>query len=60
VITPNEINKILSTAEMSMKNSPIGKKRVFAVLLVFALLIPMDVFAQSLFYIPFKPGVFSP
>ena len=43
-----------------MKSSPIGKKRILAVVLVFAFLIPMDVFAQSLFYIAFKPGIYSP
>jgi opacity protein-like surface antigen len=43
-----------------MKSSPIGKKSIFAVVLVFAFLIPIEVFAQSLFYIAFKPGIYSP
>ena len=43
-----------------MKSSPIGKKSIFIVVLVLAFLIPIDVFAQSPFYIAFKPGIYSP
>ena len=43
-----------------MKSSPIGKTSIFMVVLVLAFLIPIDVFAQSPFYIAFKPGIYSP
>ena len=43
-----------------MKSSPIGKKSIFMVVLALAFLIAIDVFAQSPFYIAFKPGIYSP
>ena len=43
-----------------MKNSSIGIKSIFMVVLVLILLIPINIFAQSPFYIAFKPGIFSP
>ena len=43
-----------------MKNSPIGIKSIFMVVLVLTFLIPMDVFAKSPFYITAKPGIYSP
>jgi len=43
-----------------MKNSPIGIKSIFMVVLVLTFLIPMNVFAKSPFYITAKPGIYSP
>ena len=43
-----------------MKSSPIGIKSIFMVVLVLTFLIPINVFAETPFYITFKPGVYSP
>jgi outer membrane protein W len=43
-----------------MKKSSIGIKSIFMVVLVLALLVPIDVFAQSPFYFAFKGGIYSP
>jgi opacity protein-like surface antigen len=43
-----------------MKNSSIGIKSIFMVVLVLTFLIPINIFAQSPFYIAFKPGIYSP
>ena len=43
-----------------MKSSSIGIKSIFVVVLVFACLIPINVFARGGFYIAFKPGIYSP
>ena len=43
-----------------MKNSSTGIKSIFMVVLVLILLIPINIFAQSPFYIAFKPGIYSP
>jgi opacity protein-like surface antigen len=45
---------------MWMKNSSTGIRIFFGVVLVLTLLIPIDTFAQSPFYIAFKPGIYSP
>jgi hypothetical protein len=43
-----------------MKNSPIGMKSFFVVVLVLTFLIPINVFAESPFYAAIKLGVYSP
>jgi opacity protein-like surface antigen len=43
-----------------MRNSSIGIKIIFLVVLVLTFLIPFNVFAQSPFYIAFKPGIYIP
>ena len=43
-----------------MKNSSIGIKSIFIVVLVLTFLVPINIFAQSPFYFAFKPGVYSP
>jgi opacity protein-like surface antigen len=43
-----------------MKNSSIGIKSIFMVVLVLIFLIPINIFAQTHFYIAFKPGIYSP
>jgi len=45
---------------MSMKNSFIGIKSIFMVVLGLIFLIPISLFAQTPFYIAFKPGIYSP
>ncbi len=43
-----------------MKNSSIGIKSIFVIILVLAFLVPINVFAQSPMYVEFKPGIYSP
>jgi len=43
-----------------MKNSSVGIKSIFVVALILAFVIPINVFAQTPFYITFKPGIYSP
>jgi outer membrane protein W len=43
-----------------MKQSFLGMKSVFMVVLVLPFLVPMNLFAQSPFYAAFKPGVYFP
>jgi outer membrane protein W len=43
-----------------MKNSPIGMKSIFVVVLVLTFLIPINVFAELPFYVALKPGIYSP
>ena len=43
-----------------MKNSSIGIKSIFMVVLVLPFLIPINIFAETPFYIAIKPGVYSP
>jgi outer membrane protein W len=45
---------------MAMKNSSMGTKSLFLVVLVIAFLIPINIFAQSPYYIALKPGIYSP
>jgi outer membrane protein W len=45
---------------MSMKNSSIGIKSIFLVVLVLTFLIPINIFAQGPLYIAIKPGIYSP
>src|SRR5512136_2751770 len=45
---------------MSMKNSSIGIKSIFMVVLALTFLIPINVFAETPFYIALKPGIYSP
>ncbi len=43
-----------------MKRAVIGRKVIFMVVLMGTLLVPISLFAQSSFYVAFKPGVYSP
>ena len=43
-----------------MKNSSIGIKSIFMVVLVLTFLVPINIFAQSSFYIALKPGIYFP
>ncbi len=43
-----------------MKNSPIGIKSIFMVVLGLTFLIPLNAFAKRPFYIAVKPGIYSP
>lgn len=43
-----------------MKSSPIGIKGIFVAVLVLTFLIPINVFAQTPFYLAFKAGIYSP
>ena len=43
-----------------MKNVSIGRKSILLFALVVPFLVPIDVFAQSSFYVAFKPGVYFP
>jgi hypothetical protein len=46
--------------EVSMKSLPIGIKSILMVVLGFTFLLPMSAFAESPFYITFKPGTYFP
>jgi len=46
--------------EMPMKRSAIGIKSCLRFALVLTFLVPINVFAETPFYITFKPGVYSP
>ena len=43
-----------------MKSFHVGIKSIFMVVLVLTFIIPINVFAQSPFYLAFKPGIYSP
>jgi hypothetical protein len=51
---------VLKEEGMSMKRSPVGIKSMLGVALVLGCLMPMDVIAQTPFYVNFKAGVYSP
>ena len=45
---------------MSVKNSSVGSKTIFAAVLVITFLIPIYVSAETPFYLTYKPGMYSP